>query len=59
MFDVEKEVKMKKYRVYISYIHEFIVEASNEEEAIQKAHSEGDGKIIGYENETVEEIEDE
>ena len=38
------------YTVTIPYYHRFTVVASSEEEALEKAHSEGDGTIMGYED---------
>ena len=39
-------MKKKRYRVVLTYFHEFYVEASNPSEAIKEAHSSGDGSII-------------
>jgi len=51
---------MKTWRVIIPYYHEFIVEATDEDEAIVEAHNH-DGKIISWDDSEagVEEIEDE
>jgi len=49
---------MKTYTVIIPYLYEFTIEANDEKEALEFAHSKGDGRIIGCDdaNATVEEI---
>jgi len=49
---------MKTYRVVIPYYYEFEVEAEYYNHAIEVAHSEGNGKIISYDDDgaIVEEI---
>jgi len=49
---------MKTYRVVIPYYMEFIVEAEDHYHALEVAHSEGNGKIISYDDEgaIVEEV---
>ena len=49
----------KRYSVIIPYYHRFYVTAANEEEAIDKAHSES-GDIVGYDDNDawVEEVDD-
>ena len=39
------------YTVTIPYYHRFTVVASSEEEALEVAHGEGEGTILGYEDE--------
>jgi len=48
---------MKRFRVVIPYLHEFHVEAENEEEAIRKAKEEGNGKVTGVLEDGIE-VED-
>ena len=40
---------MKRYRVVIPYYYEFYVNAENEKEALEEAHS-TDGKIFSYDD---------
>ncbi len=53
VFDKEGELigwlkrRIKKFRVTIPYIHEFIVECFREEDAIRIAEEQGGGSIIG------------
>jgi len=51
---------MKRYRVVIPYYYEFDVIAEDYNDALDKAHKQGDGSIVGWDDEgsVVEEIED-